>query len=74
MSLDGSDYDIACGQIAIGNAATSRNEDTARGRLQATDRVEAEPRTDVARVARGRLHGKPVKAKQIGRELGVRYI
>ena len=33
LSLDGRDYDIACGQIDIGNAATTRNEDTARGRL-----------------------------------------
>ena len=47
LSLDGRDYDIACGQIDIGNAATTRNEDTARGRLQATGRVEAEPRMDV---------------------------
>jgi NAD(P)-dependent dehydrogenase (short-subunit alcohol dehydrogenase family) len=53
LSLDGRDWDIACGQIDIGNAATSRNEDTARGRLQATGRVEAEPRIDVAHVARG---------------------
>jgi NAD(P)-dependent dehydrogenase (short-subunit alcohol dehydrogenase family) len=52
LSLDGRDYDIACGQIDIGNAATSRNEDTARGRLQATGRVEAEPRMDVEHVAR----------------------
>jgi len=52
MPLDGRDYDIACGQIDIGNAATSRNEDTARGRRQATGRVEAEPRMDVAHVAR----------------------
>jgi NAD(P)-dependent dehydrogenase (short-subunit alcohol dehydrogenase family) len=52
LSLDGRDYDIACGQIDIGNAATSRNEDTARGRLQATGRVEGEPRIDVAHVAR----------------------
>jgi NAD(P)-dependent dehydrogenase (short-subunit alcohol dehydrogenase family) len=52
LSLDGRPYDIACGQIDIGNAATSRNEDTARGRLQATGRVEAEPRMDVAHVAR----------------------
>src|SRR5215472_8016218 len=43
LSLDGRQYDIACGQIDIGNAATTRNEDTARGRLQATGRVEAEP-------------------------------
>jgi hypothetical protein len=33
--------------------ATSRNEDTARGRLQATGRVEVEPRIDVEHVARG---------------------
>ena len=52
LSLDGRQYDIACGQIDIGNAATTRNEDTARGRLQATGRVEAEPRMDVAHVAR----------------------
>ena len=53
LSLDGRNYDIACGQIDIGNAATTRNEDTARGRLQATGRVEAEPRIDVEHVARG---------------------
>ena len=52
LSLDGRDYDIACGQIDIGNAATTRNEDTARGRLQATGRVEAEPRMGVEHVAR----------------------
>ena len=52
LSLDGRDYDIACGQIDIGNAATSRNEDTARGRLQATGRVEGQPRMDVEHVAR----------------------
>jgi NAD(P)-dependent dehydrogenase (short-subunit alcohol dehydrogenase family) len=35
LSLDGREYNIACGQIGIGNAATTRNEDTARGRLLA---------------------------------------
>ena len=53
LSLDGRQYNIACGQIDIGNAATTRNEDTARGRLQATGRVEAEPRMDVHDVATG---------------------
>jgi NAD(P)-dependent dehydrogenase (short-subunit alcohol dehydrogenase family) len=53
LSLDGRPYNIACGQIDIGNAATTRNEDTARGRLQATGRVEAEPRMDVRDVAGG---------------------
>jgi hypothetical protein len=41
-------------QVRFGHKyATSRNEDTARGRLQATGRVEVEPRTDVEHVARG---------------------
>ena len=53
LSLDGREFDIACGQIDIGNAATTRNEDTARGRLQASDRIEAEARIDVNDVARG---------------------
>jgi NAD(P)-dependent dehydrogenase (short-subunit alcohol dehydrogenase family) len=53
LSLDGRGFDIACGQIDIGNAATTRNEDTARGRLQASDRVEPEARIDVNDVARG---------------------
>jgi len=47
LPLDGRPYDIACGQIDIGNAATSRNEDTAQGRLQASGKVEAEARIDV---------------------------
>jgi NAD(P)-dependent dehydrogenase (short-subunit alcohol dehydrogenase family) len=53
LSLDGRRYNIACGQIDIGNAATTRNEDTARGRLQASGRVEPEPRMDVRDVAKG---------------------
>ena len=56
LSLDGREYDIACGQIDIGNAATTRNEDTARGRLQASGRVEAEARIDVRDVAKGVLY------------------
>jgi NAD(P)-dependent dehydrogenase (short-subunit alcohol dehydrogenase family) len=56
LSLDGREYDICCGQIDIGNAATTRNEDTARGRLQASGRVEAEARIDVRDVARGVLY------------------
>ena len=53
ISLDGREHDICCGQIDIGNAATTRNEDTARGRLQASGKVEAEARIDVNDVARG---------------------
>jgi NAD(P)-dependent dehydrogenase (short-subunit alcohol dehydrogenase family) len=56
LSVDGRQYNIACGHIDIGNAATTRNEDTARGRLQATGRVEAEPRMDVRDVAKGVLY------------------
>jgi NAD(P)-dependent dehydrogenase (short-subunit alcohol dehydrogenase family) len=56
ISLDGREYDICCGQIDIGNAATTRNEDTARGRLQASGRVEAEARIDVKDVAKGVLY------------------
>ena len=53
LSLDGREYDIACGQIDIGNAATTRNEDRARGRLQTSGKVEPEARIDVNDVARG---------------------
>jgi NAD(P)-dependent dehydrogenase (short-subunit alcohol dehydrogenase family) len=53
LSLDGRHLDIACGQIDIGNAATSRNEDTSVGRLQATGKVESEARIDVRIVANG---------------------
>src|SRR5438874_6806539 len=56
ISLDGREYNIACGQIDIGNAATTRNEDTARGRLQASGLVEAEARIDVRDVAKGVLY------------------
>jgi NAD(P)-dependent dehydrogenase (short-subunit alcohol dehydrogenase family) len=56
ISLDGREHDISCGQIDIGNAATGRNEDTARGRLQASGRVEAEARIDVMDVAKGVLY------------------
>jgi NAD(P)-dependent dehydrogenase (short-subunit alcohol dehydrogenase family) len=53
LSLDGRAYNIACGQIDIGNAATTRTERTARGRLQADNRTTPEPRMDVEDVARG---------------------
>jgi NAD(P)-dependent dehydrogenase (short-subunit alcohol dehydrogenase family) len=53
LSLDGRHFDIACGQIDIGNAATERNTDTSVGRLQASGKVEAEARIDVRLVADG---------------------
>src|SRR5205807_4994919 len=51
-SLDGREYDIACGQIDIGNAATEMTEPMAAGILQANGTVAAEPRMDVEHVAR----------------------
>ncbi len=51
-SLDGRAYDIACGQIDIGNAATDMTEAMAAGVPQADGSVRPEPRMDVADVAR----------------------
>jgi len=50
-SLDGRQYDIACGQIDIGNAATEMTERMAQGILQANGQVMVEPRVDLAHVA-----------------------
>ena len=52
LALDGRAYDIACGQIDIGNAVTPLTERMAAGVKQADGRVAAEPRMDVAHVAR----------------------
>ncbi len=51
-SLEGRAYDIACGQIDIGNAATDMTEQISQGALQADGRVAPEPTMDVADVAR----------------------
>jgi NAD(P)-dependent dehydrogenase (short-subunit alcohol dehydrogenase family) len=51
-ALDGRPYDIACGQIDIGNAATDMTTATAAGVLQADGSIRAEPRMRVADVAR----------------------
>jgi NAD(P)-dependent dehydrogenase (short-subunit alcohol dehydrogenase family) len=51
-SLDGREYDIACGQIDIGNAATEMTEPmTTTGVPQADGTVTREPTFDVAHVA-----------------------
>jgi NAD(P)-dependent dehydrogenase (short-subunit alcohol dehydrogenase family) len=52
ISLDGRAYNIACGQIDIGNAATPMTERMAKGVSQADGRVIPEPRMDVADVGR----------------------
>jgi NAD(P)-dependent dehydrogenase (short-subunit alcohol dehydrogenase family) len=51
-SLDGRKYDIACGQIDIGNAATEMTARMARGVPQASGEIAAEPTFDVEHVAR----------------------
>ena len=63
-ALDGRPYDIACGQIDIGNAATGMTEPMAAGVLQADGSVRPEPRMDVADVARAVLYmaGLPLDA------------
>jgi NAD(P)-dependent dehydrogenase (short-subunit alcohol dehydrogenase family) len=49
-SLDGRAYDIACGQIDIGNAATEMTERMASGVPQADGSMKIEPRMDVKHV------------------------
>jgi NAD(P)-dependent dehydrogenase (short-subunit alcohol dehydrogenase family) len=51
-SLDGRRYDIACGQIDIGNAATDMTARMAEGVLQADRSTAVEPTFDVRHVAR----------------------
>jgi NAD(P)-dependent dehydrogenase (short-subunit alcohol dehydrogenase family) len=50
-SLDGRKYDIACGQIDIGNAATEMTARMAKGVRQANGEMAIEPRMDVRCVA-----------------------
>src|SRR5881397_4261838 len=50
-SLDGRRYDIACGQIDIGNAATEMTARMERGVQQADGSIEPEPRMDPGHVA-----------------------
>ena len=51
ISLDGRKYDIACGQIDIGNAATEMAARMAKGVPQANGSIAVEPLMDVAHVA-----------------------
>ncbi|QJR09453.1 3-phenylpropionate-dihydrodiol/cinnamic acid-dihydrodiol dehydrogenase [Usitatibacter rugosus] len=50
-SLDGRPFDIACGQIDIGNAATPMTERMTKGVPQPNGTTMVEPRMDVAHVA-----------------------
>jgi NAD(P)-dependent dehydrogenase (short-subunit alcohol dehydrogenase family) len=49
-SLDGRKYNIACGQIDIGNAATEMTARMAAGVPQANGQIAPEPRLDVEHV------------------------
>jgi len=51
-ALDGRKYDIACGQIDIGNAATELAARMATGVAQANGEVASEPLMDLSHVAR----------------------
>ncbi len=50
ISLDGRKYDIACGQIDVGNAITPLTERMAKGVMQANGTISPEPRMDVHHV------------------------
>jgi NAD(P)-dependent dehydrogenase (short-subunit alcohol dehydrogenase family) len=55
-SLDGRKYDIACGQIDIGNAATEMTQKMSAGIIQANGTVAVEPVMDVQHVVRAVLY------------------
>jgi NAD(P)-dependent dehydrogenase (short-subunit alcohol dehydrogenase family) len=55
-ALDGRPFDIACGQIDIGNAATEMTQRMTDGVAQADGSVRAEPRMDVRHVGDAVLH------------------
>jgi len=55
-SLDGRAYDIACGQIDIGNAATPMTERMTKGVPQPNGTTMIEPRMDVDAVAKAILY------------------
>jgi NAD(P)-dependent dehydrogenase (short-subunit alcohol dehydrogenase family) len=64
LALDGRAYDIACGQIDIGNAATEMTAGIAEGAPQADGRVVPEPTFDVEHAASAVLYmaGLPLDA------------
>lgn len=56
LALDGRPFDIACGQIDIGNAVTELTAAMASGVRQADGTLKAEDRMDVVHVADAVLH------------------
>jgi NAD(P)-dependent dehydrogenase (short-subunit alcohol dehydrogenase family) len=63
-SLDGRKYDIACGQIDIGNASTDMTDKMGKGIQQANGSIEPEPLMDIKHVADAVLYmaGLPLEA------------
>lgn len=55
-SLDGRKYNIACGQIDIGNAATEMTARMGQGVPQASGAIEVEPTFDAGNVARAIIY------------------
>jgi NAD(P)-dependent dehydrogenase (short-subunit alcohol dehydrogenase family) len=55
-ALDGRKYDIACGQIDIGNARTEMAERMSKGVPQADGSIKVEPLMDVSHVGQAVLH------------------
>jgi len=56
IALDGRPFNITCGQIDIGNAATEMTERMAAGIMQADQSIKVEPRMDVEHVGEAVLH------------------
>lgn len=56
IALDGRPFNIACGQIDIGNAATEMTERMAAGILQADKSIKVEPRMNVDYVEEAVFH------------------
>jgi len=56
LSLDGRPFNIACGQIDIGNAATDMTESMSVGMPQADGSIKPEPTMDVKHIANSVLH------------------
>ncbi|WP_061934538.1 SDR family oxidoreductase [Aureimonas sp. AU22] len=55
-ALDGRKYDIACGQIDIGNAASDMTAAMSAGVMQADGRIASEPTMDPAHVGAAVVH------------------
>ena len=56
IALDGRPFNIACGQIDIGNAATEMTDRMAACIIQADQSIKVEPRMDVDHVGQAVLH------------------